>query len=311
MTRLRLAVALPMLAIGFSASLAGQGRRGGGARPDQEPPDLSRSRATSGSSTGTITGTVSARGAKGDTIMAANVLVQLWALDANTSAARDAACAGWLADKTLWMQAKQEVEYPSEMKLSGTPVGNDVALLRTLMTLRRDTVRTDGNGAFSFNKVPFGAYTLEAEAVANDKFVQWTRDVAVIPIRPTSVDLGADTFGENQYCTLAAPAPDTARIYDAIELDRELIPIHPGTIDIATMPSFRAAALPIEIDFVIDEQGVPIEESVRVVTGSVAIADARTYVQGMKYSPPMRHGKPVKARGSIGVRFEKTVRRVN
>ncbi len=243
--------------------------------------------------------------------MAANVLVQLWALDGNTSAARDAACAGWLADKTLWVQAKQEVEYPSEMNLSGTPVGNDVALLRTLMTLRRDTVRTDGNGAFSFNKVPFGAYTLEAEAVANDKFVQWTRDIAVIPIRPTSVDLGADTFGENQYCTLAAPASDTAKVYDAIELDRELIPIHPGTIDIATMPSFRSAALPIEIDFVIDEQGVPIEESVRVVTGSVAIADARTYVQGMKYSPPMRHGKPVKARGSIGVRFEKTVRRVN
>ncbi|MDQ2890264.1 MAG: hypothetical protein M3R65_06875 [Gemmatimonadota bacterium] len=307
------AVAAAALAPAIALPLSAQGRRGGGTRPDQQPPDPTRSAVSgrSGSSPGTISGIVSAKGANGQTIGAANVLVQLWKTDGATSAARDAACSAWLADKDSWMQAKQEIEYPSAINLSGTPVGHDVDLLRTLMSLRRDTVRADANGAFTFTRIPFGAYTVEAEAVANDRFVQWTRDAAVIPIRATRVDLDASTFAENQYCTLVPVQPDTGKIYDAKELDSELVPARNVSPDMLTMPSFRTAASPIRIDFVVDENGAPIGESVRVVSGGIALEDAQKFVESMRYNIPAVHGRPVKARGRIDIRLETTVRRVN
>lgn len=126
-------------------TLSGQGRRDGGSGagvPERYDPPPGASTRTSG----TVSGQVTATGAHGETIDAGNVLVQLWSLDEATSAAREAACSARLADKSSWLQARQEVEYPSGMDLSGTPVGNDVALIRTLMGLRRDTVRSDAKG---------------------------------------------------------------------------------------------------------------------------------------------------------------------
>ncbi|MDQ6737951.1 MAG: hypothetical protein M3Z30_09660, partial [Gemmatimonadota bacterium] len=133
----------------------GRGQESGAGSPERHDPPQGMATRTSG----TVTGQVTAKGANGETLNAANVLVQLWSLDEATSAARESACAAWLSDKSAWLQARQEVEYPSGMDLTGTPVGHDVSLIRSLMTLRRDTVRSDAKGNFSFNKVPFGAYT--------------------------------------------------------------------------------------------------------------------------------------------------------
>lgn len=175
---------LSVCALVLTRPASGQGRRGGGSSPGSREPTTQLPTAPArggGVRTGSVTGRVTAQGPKGETIKAAKVLVQLWTTDGTTSAARDAACSAWLSDKTVWLQAKQEIESPSEMNLAGTPVGHDVELLHSLMALRRDTARTNSDGDFTFNKVPFGAYTVEAEVYANDKFVQWSKDVGVIP----------------------------------------------------------------------------------------------------------------------------------
>ncbi|MFI5239840.1 MAG: hypothetical protein ACHQQP_08515, partial [Gemmatimonadales bacterium] len=103
---------------------------------------------------GSVSGHITASGANGATIKGANVLVTLWTTDATTEAKRDSACAMWLADKTIWMQAKGEAESPSGVNWTGTAVGNDLNMLNSLLALRRDTVRADAEGAYSFASVP-------------------------------------------------------------------------------------------------------------------------------------------------------------
>ncbi len=303
----RLAVAFWMFALGIAAPLAGQGRRGGRGDASVAPERRdSTSRSHPGNS-GSVAGVVSANGPNNQTIKLANVLVQLWSTDERTAAARDAACAAWLSDKSVWLQAKQEFEYPSTMPLAGTPVGHDVDVLRTLMALRRDTVRTDADGGFTFQKVPFGAYTVEAEAVANDKFVQWAKDVGVIPALPARVDLGAESVVENQYCSLSAPAAGVEQIYETGSLDRPLLLMSHRNVDISETPSLRNSSRPIKISFVVGEDGIPDLSSVRVTQGGLPDDEARKLVAANTYAPPTVHGKSVKARTELGLQLRVVV----
>jgi hypothetical protein len=297
-----------MSALGITAPLSGQGRRGGrgdasGALEQRD----SASRSLGGKS-GSVAGVVSARDPNNQTIKVANVLVQLWGTDERTAAARDAACAAWLSDKSVWLEAKQEFEYPSAMPLAGTPVGHDVDILRALMALRRDTVRTDADGGFTFQKVAFGAYTVEAEAVTNDKFVQWAKDVGVIPAMPARVDLGAESVAENQYCALSAPAAGAEQIYETGSLDRPLLLMSHRNVDISETPSLRASSRPIKISFVVGEDGIPDLTTVRVTQGSLPDDEAQKLVAANTYERPTVHGKSVKARTELGLQLRVEVR---
>ena len=155
---------------------------------------------------GTVRGVVTAATMSGDTVGASDVMVSLWTTDATTEALRESACATWLADKTTWLQARQELASPSGINWSGTKMAQDLKLLTELMSLRRDTTRTDASGGFTFNDVPLGAYTVEAEAFATNRFLQWNRDIASIPYVVTMVRLDPSTLAENQYCSTSASA---------------------------------------------------------------------------------------------------------
>jgi hypothetical protein len=255
-----------------------------------------------GPALGSIAGTITALGPNGETIKAANVLVQLWTTDSATSAARDAACAAWSSDKLAWLQAKEEIDSPSGMNLSGTQTGRDVEVLRALMALRRDTARSDANGAFVLNSVPYGAYTVEAEVYANDKFVQWSKDAGVIPARQSRVELGAASLAENQYCSTSAAPGDTARIYDTKDLDNPLKSLgrRRGAMD--NMPHM-APGKSVTIGFVVNENGFPDMKSVTVTTNgaNVPLAAAETAVAAQRFAPPTVHGRPVRVRTALVV----------
>jgi len=243
---------------------------------------------------GTVTGTVTAVGANGQTIKAANVLISLWTTDATTEAKRDSACAMWIADKTVWMQAKSEAESPSGVNLAGTALGNDVAELNSLLALRRDTVRSDANGDFTFASLPFGAYTIEAETFANNKFLQWSKDVPVIPGRKTHVDLNASTLAENQYCPSPQGGAGSDQVYNARDLDAPLR-ILSGGVDASQSDAQNGT---VTIDFVVDANGVPDQSTVVVksTTGASVAADAaRTIVSSLRYSKPTVKGNAVRA----------------
>jgi hypothetical protein len=303
MHRRRLILAFWMSALGVTASLGAQGHRSGrdasGAPDHREPPLRSQN-----GDPATLTGVVSGKGAHGDTIRLANVLVQLWSTDEQTEAARHAACGAWLSDKGVWLQAKQELEYPSDLALAGTPVGHDVDILRALLALRRDTVRTGANGGFTFQKVPFGAYTVEAEAVANDKFVQWTKDVGVIPAMPAQVDLGAESLVENQYCELSAAPVVAEQIYEAGSLDRPLVVASHRSVNISETPSLRSSSTPMRISFVVGHDGIPDPTSVHVTQGSLPDDEARKLVEAITYQPPTVQDKAVKVRTELEIRME-------
>lgn len=242
----------------------------------------------------TVTGTVTAVGANGQTIKAANVLISLWTTDATTEAKRDSACAMWIADKTVWMQAKSEAESPSGVNLAGTALGNDVAELNSLLALRRDTVRSDANGDFTFASLPFGAYTIEAETFANNKFLQWSKDVPVIPGRKTHVDLNASTLAENQYCPSPQGGAGSDQVYNARDLDAPLR-ILSGGVDASQSDAQNGT---VTIDFVVDANGVPDQSTVVVksTTGASVAADAaRTIVSSLRYSKPTVKGNAVRA----------------
>lgn len=243
---------------------------------------------------GSVTGHVTAPGPNGETIKGANVLVQLWTTDANTEAKRDSACAMWLADKTIWMQAKGEAESPSGVNWTGTAVGNDLNLLNSLLALRRDTVRADANGVYTFASVPFGAYTVEAEMFANNRFLQWTKDAPVIPGRLTRVELDGSTLAENQYCPISAGSASGDQVYNSRDLDTPL-KIVSGAMDVSPSATQNGT---VTIDFVVDGNGVPDQSTVTVkeTTGApVTVDDARTIVSKLRYSQPMVKGKAVRA----------------
>lgn len=165
---------------------------------------------TPGVPTGTVRGVVTATTVSGDTVGASGVMVSLWTTDATTEAMRDSACATWLADKTTWLQARQELATPSGIDWTATKMAKDLSLLTELMALRRDTTRTNGNGEFAFADVPLGAYTVEAETFATNQFLQWNRDIAAIPFVVTVVRLDPGTLTENQYCSTSASAKGSA-----------------------------------------------------------------------------------------------------
>ncbi|MEO7041630.1 MAG: hypothetical protein ABI035_05150 [Gemmatimonadaceae bacterium] len=159
-----------------------------------------------GAPTGAVRGVVTATTAAGDTVGASDVMVSLWTTDATTEALRDSACATWLADKTTWLQARQELASPSGINWTGTTMAHDLNILTELMAVRRDTTRTNASGEFAFEGVPIGAYTVEGEAFASNRFLQWNRDIAAIPYLVTMVRLDPGTLAENQYCSTSASA---------------------------------------------------------------------------------------------------------
>ncbi|MEO9225381.1 MAG: energy transducer TonB [Gemmatimonadaceae bacterium] len=253
--------------------------------------------AQAGMPAGTVNGVITAKGANGATVKGANVLVQLWTTDATTEAKRDTACAMWLANKTVWMQAKGEAESPSGVNWTGTAVGNDLQALNSLLALRRDTVRADANGEFSFASVPFGAYTIEAEMFANDKFLQWSKDAAVIPNTTTRVQLDASTLAENQYCPVSSGSSTSAngeKVYELSDLDKPVAVVSGGAASLApsTPNSFT-------LSVVVDPNGAPVMNTVTVksTTGSpVTDRDAMGVVRNLKFSKPMVSGNAVSAR---------------
>jgi hypothetical protein len=253
--------------------------------------------AQAGAPTGTISGVVTAKGANGEDIKGANVLVQLWTTDAATEAKRDTACALWLANKTVWMQAKGEAESPSGINWNGTAVGNDLTALNSLLALRRDTVRTNANGEFTFTSVPFGAYTIEAEMFANDKFLQWSKDAAVIPNTTMKVQLDASTLAENQYCPISssdAAAAGGAKVYEVAELDKPVTVVSGGAESLVA-----GAPNSFTLSVVVGPDGAPVMRSVTVksTTGaSVSDRDAMGVVRDLRFSKPTAGGKPVSAR---------------
>ncbi|MEO7104077.1 MAG: energy transducer TonB [Gemmatimonadaceae bacterium] len=242
---------------------------------------------------GSVTGSITAAGANGQVVKGANILVTLWTTDATTEAKRDSACAMWLADKTIWMQAKGEVESPSGVNWTGTAVGNDLTHLNSLLALRRDTVRSDANGEFIFASVPFGAYTVEAETFANNKFLQWSKDAPVIPGRKTRVDLDATTLTENQYCPLPDGGAGSGQAYNLSDLDAPL-KLLSGAVNASPSAAQNGT---VTIDFVVDAKGVPDQSTVIVksTTGTAVTADAaRTIVSKLRYSTPTVKGNPVR-----------------
>lgn len=248
-----------------------------------------------GSVTGSITGSVTAPGANGQTIKGANVLVTLWTTDVTTEAKRDSACAMWLANKTVWMQAKGEAESPSGVNWTGTAVGNDLTLLNSLLALRRDTVRSDANGVFTFASVPFGAYTVEAETFANNKFLQWNKDAPVIPGRKTRLDLDATTLAENQYCPIPDAGAGSDQTYNMSDLDAPL-KVLSGAVDASPSAAQNGT---VTIDFIVDASGVPDGSTVIVksTTGAAVTADAaRDIVSKLRYSKPTVKGNPVRVK---------------
>jgi hypothetical protein len=285
----RLLWSLPAYLLALTASSKAQGQ---GDHPAQHP-------AQAGAMTGSVAGVVTALGPKGDTIRVANALIQLWKTDPATSAARDAACSAWSADTMTWTQAKEELESPSGMNLAGTPVGHDVDVLRTLMSLRGDTARSDANGAFTLNDVAFGAYTVDAEVYANKKFMQWSKDVGVIPKIRTRTELDGTSLAENQYC-MAPAAADTGLIYNSDALDYPLKHDQPN-IDMRAFPSLRNSIGTTRIAFVLSEKGIPEPKTVRVVEGTVTPVDARMFVANFRYSVPTVHGVPVRVNAELGL----------
>jgi hypothetical protein len=313
-----LAVAAAVLpAVGpASAAAQGRGTRGAGAPSDSaiqaQHAALRPARHLAG---GRIVGIVTAQDPHGVAIHAPNVLVELWTTDAATSAARDAACAAWVADKMSWTQAKGELESPSGMDLTGTPVGRDVDVLKSLMALRRDTTRTDANGEFTFENVPFGAYTVEAEAYANDKFMQWSADAAVIPNVTARVTLDGKVLSENQYCAATAapdttasgsPTADASRIYNEKDLDH---PLHAASPSFADNRFAAVGALVPEhsndatIEYVVNQDGRPDPVSIKVTQGSVSASDAERAVATQQFDPPTVHGVPVKVHAVMHLGF--------
>jgi hypothetical protein len=260
---------------------------------------------SAGMPTGKVAGVVTATGADGTTIKAANVLVQLWTTDAATEAKRDSACAMWLANKTVWMQAKGEAESPSGVNWTGTAVGSDLQELNSLLALRRDTVRADANGEFTFASIPFGAYTVEAEMFANNKFLQWSKDAAVIPNTTTRVQLDASTLAENQYCAVSAnPAAGSpaaassagagAKVYEAKDLDKPVTVVSGGA---ESLPDGSPNS--VTLSFVVDATGAPMMRTIAVKSTSGApVADnvASGIVRNLRFTQPKVSGAAVSAR---------------
>jgi hypothetical protein len=246
---------------------------------------------------------VTAAGAKGDTIRVANALVQLWTTDATTTALRDSACTAWLADKTVWLQAREELDAPSGMSIADTPLGRDVDLLHSLVAVRRDTVRTSADGSFTFRNVSVGAYTVEAEVFANDKFLQWSSDAGVIPREKVHVSLDPSVLAENQYCaaSTASPSAQSTKIYDIKDLDRPLVPIDARAFDPSDIPIVPEGSF--VIDFVVDERGFPDLATTRVESASYAFsaADARNVIANLRFEPPTVHGKRVRVLNKLAI----------
>jgi len=252
--------------------------------------------------TGNVVGVVTASGANAQTIKAAHVLVQMWRVDARSSAVRDSACNAWLADKTAWLQATEELESPSGMSLAGTPAGQDVQILRSLYALRRDTVRSADDGTYTFTDVPPGAYTVVADTYAGDKFLQWNADVGVLPKFTTRADLGPASLAENQYCALASEDSAPAKIYDPKDLDRPIKPIGPPDAAGNDFPVVRDGSLVIA--FVVNENGTPDLETVTIKSSTMpfSVADARNFVAKIRFTSPTVHGRPVKVRSGFVIR---------
>jgi hypothetical protein len=195
------------------------------------------------------------------------------------------------------------------MDLTGTPVGRDVDVLKSLMALRRDTTRTNANGEFTFENVPFGAYTVEAEAYANDKFMQWSADAAVIPNVTARVTLDGKVLSENQYCAATA-APDTSKIYNENELDQPLEfarvandaapPFGRGAV-VTTLSSDADHSRDVTIEFVVARDGVPDPHSVKLTKGSISMSAAERLIDNMRFRPPTVQGVPVNARTSTSL----------
>jgi hypothetical protein len=169
------------------------------------------------------------------------------------------------------------------------------------MALRRDTTHTDANGTYTFKSVPFGAYTVEAETFANDKFLQWSMDAPVLPGRATRIDLGPSTLAENQYCTVSSGADASgsagdAKVYDVKELDKPLTILSGGPDPSAATPAPNEA---VTISFVVDATGKPELSTVSVKRNggnTMTVDDAKTLVAKLRYSVPMLKGVPVSAR---------------
>ncbi|MDQ6737497.1 MAG: hypothetical protein M3Z30_07335, partial [Gemmatimonadota bacterium] len=141
-----------------------------------------------------------------------------------------------------------------------------------------------------------------------DKFVQWSKDVAVIPVMPAVVALDARTLLENQYCNTVTPAADTA-VAQAGDLDSPLRQLSAGA-DMALLPSFRAASGDIAMTVVVGADGLPELPTLRVTKGTVSPLDAQAYVASLRFAPPMVHGKPVRALAQVGIMIRVEVRRV-
>jgi len=257
---------------------------------------------TSVSTGGRVVGVVTASGPNAETIKAAHVLVQMWRADAITSAVRDSACNAWLADKTAWLQATEELESPSGMSLTGTHAGQDVEILHSLYALRRDTVRSGDDGTYTFADVPPGAYTVVADTYAGDKFLQWNADVGVLPKFTTRADLGASSLAENQYCPVAGEDSAAAKIYEPKDLDQPIKPIGPPDAASNDFPVVRNGAL--EIDFVVNENGIPDLQTVTIKSSTMpfSVADARNLVAKIRFTSPTVHGRPVKVRSGFVIR---------
>lgn len=250
---------------------------------------------------GRISGAVSALGVKGDAVKAANVLVQLWRVDSRTTGSGGTACSAWSSDNGAWIAARQELDDPSGIDISATRVGSDVTILRSLLAMRLDTVRTNGDFFFIFRDVPPGAYTVQAEALANGTFVQWVADVVVRRNAVTPADLNSSEMRENQFCAVSADTSNLDRVYDAREVDKPLEVI--GGFASLQFPSLKLGGS-VTITFVVNEAGIPDISSVSVtpVPQYVTKQVAQDFASRIRFASPTVHGHPVKVRTAFTIR---------
>ena len=141
---------------------------------------------------------------------------------------------------------------------------------------------------------------MEGEAVADEWFVQCSKDVAVIPVMPATVSLDVGSLHEDQFCNVPAPHAGTA-IAQASELDAPSRQLSSGA-DVALLPSFRSSPGQIGMTFVVGPDGVPGLPTLRVLTGSVSALYAQTYVGSLRSVPPTVHGEPVRAAAEPSLR---------
>jgi hypothetical protein len=279
-------------------------------------PLASSAQATTPMDPGRIIGKISGTRFGADTIVGANVLVNLWRIDPITTAQRDSACNLWRMDRDAWMRARGEVHSPSGVPIAQPAINTDVRLLSSLLASRVDTVRTDADGQFTFDRVPFGAYLVEAETFANKQVMQWTREAPVVPAHATRVSLDPTVLMENQYCAqpirgvvASRTAASGREIYDEADLDARLSETR-QRIDrnLVGAPYGPYEPQPrITVAFVVGQTGVPDLSTVKIVStiGPTVTKDAAILrVRLFHYSVPMVHGKAVRARIERTITFQ-------